>query len=200
LAEARVAVRLAGNNARLAEFQGLVDHGRALRLTYYTASRDETADRVVDPMRVLMAGGKSYLEAWCRRAEAVRMFRLDRIDGCVELDEPAVLPPQARPSDVRDGIFHPTPDLPLVRLRVGRGARWITEYYPCEEVRRDADHWLVSLRVVDLGWARRLVLGLGPDVTVVAPAELAAVVGGEARAALDAYVAAAPRAPGPPVA
>jgi hypothetical protein len=31
------------------------------------------------------------------------------------------------------------------------------------------------------------VLGLGPEVTVVAPPELVAVVGGEARAALDAY-------------
>src|SRR3954469_17759746 len=32
-AEAPVAVRLAGNNARLTEFQGLVERGRALRLT-----------------------------------------------------------------------------------------------------------------------------------------------------------------------
>ena len=53
-------------------------------------------------------------------------------------------------------------------------------------------HWFVSLRVADLGWARRLVLGLGPDVTVVAPAELVAVVGGEARAAMDAYAASYP--------
>ncbi len=58
-----------------------------------------------------------------------------------------------------------------------------------EEVQRERDHWLVSLRAADLGWARRLVLGLGPEVTVVAPPELVAVVGGEARAALDAYAA-----------
>jgi proteasome accessory factor C len=76
-----------------------------------------------------------------------------------------------------------------VQLRVGRSARWITEYYPCEEVSREHDHWLVSLRAADLGWARRLVLGLGPEVAVVAPPELVAVVGGEARAALDAYAA-----------
>jgi proteasome accessory factor C len=189
-AEAPVAVRLAGNTARLAEFRRAVQRGRALRMTYYTATRDETSERVVDPMRVLVVGGKAYLEAWCRRAEAVRLFRIDRIDAYVETDEPAAPPPQARPTDVREGIFRPTPDLPLVQLRVGRGARWITEYYPCEEVRRDQERWLVSLRVADLGWARRLVLGLGPNVTVVAPAELTAVVGGEARAALDAYVAA----------
>jgi len=76
-------------------------------------------------------------------------------------------------------------------LRVGRGARWITEYYPCEEVREEpGEHWVVSLRASDLSWARRLVLGLGPEVTAVAPAELVASVDAEARAALDAYASA----------
>ena len=69
-----------------------------------------------------------------------------------------------------------------------RGARWITEYYPCEEVRAEAgEHWLVSLRASDLAWARRLVLGLGPEVTVVGPPALVEAVGAEARRALAAY-------------
>jgi proteasome accessory factor C len=187
-ADTPVAVRLPGNRDRLAEFRGLVERHRAVRITYYTAARDETTQRVVDPMRVLVVGGRAYLEAWCRRAEAVRLFRVDRIDGYTELDEPAAPPPQAQQTDVRDGVFHPTPDLPLVTLRVSRGARWITEYYPCEEVRAErGEHWLVSLRASDLAWARRLVLGLAPDVSVVAPAQLAAAVGAEARAALAAY-------------
>jgi len=188
IADAPVAVRLPVNDDRLATIRGAVERQRALKLTYYTAARDETSVRVVDPMRMLLVAGRAYLEAWCRRAEAVRMFRVDRIDGLVELDERAALPPRARPADVRDGIFHPTPDIPLVTLRVGRAGRWITEYYPCEEVREESpDAWLVSLRVTDLLWARRLVLGLGPDVTVVAPPELARDVVAQARSALAAY-------------
>jgi proteasome accessory factor C len=74
-----------------------------------------------------------------------------------------------------------------VTLRVGRSARWIAEYYPCERVDRSADRWLVSLRVTDLAWARRLVLGLGPDVTVETPASLARAVRDQAAAALEAY-------------
>lgn len=186
-AEAPVAVQLLTNRDRLTELRTVVQRRQAMRITYYTAARDETCDRVVDPMRVLVVGGQAYLEAWCRRAGAVRLFRIDRIDGYTELPEPAAPPPQARPTDMRDGVFKPTADLPLVRLRVGRAARWITEYYPCEEVRREADHWLVSLRAGDLGWARRLVLGLGAHATVVSPPELVALVGGEARAALDGY-------------
>jgi proteasome accessory factor C len=139
-------------------------------------------------MRVLVVSGHAYLEAWCRRAEAVRMFRVDRIDAMTELDEPAAPPPQAQPTDVREGIFQPTADLPLITVRVGRAARWITEYYPCERVTRGpGEEWLVSLRVTDLDWARRFVLGLGPDAVAVSPPELVAAVRDQATAALQAY-------------
>jgi proteasome accessory factor C len=173
---------------RLDELQGAIARRRALRITYYTATRDELSERVVDPMRVLFVGGRGYLEAWCRRAEAVRLFRVDRIDSCAELDGPSAPPPDARQTDISDGIFTPSEDLPLVTLRVGRMARWITEYYPCEEVVEEtSDRWLVLMRACDLAWARRLVLGLGTEVTVVAPPELAEAVRMEARAALEAY-------------
>ncbi|MGA3540095.1 helix-turn-helix transcriptional regulator [Micromonosporaceae bacterium DT194] len=187
LAGAPVAVRLPGDGDRVHRLRAAVQSGRALRITYYTAARDETTERTVDPLRVLMVGGRAYLEAWCRRAEGMRMFRADRIDECLELDEPAAVPPHVRPQDVSAGVFRPAPDLPLITLRVGRGARWITEYYPCEQVRPDGDQWLVSLRVTDLAWARRLVLGLGPGVTVVSPPELAEEVRAQAALALDAY-------------
>jgi len=189
LADPPVAVRLPANAERLDAIRAAVEGGHALRLTYYTAARDETTDRVVDPLRVLMVGGKAYLEAWCRRAEATRMFRVDRIDAFTELDEPAAPPAHVDLHDVSDGVFHPTPDLPLVTLRVGRGSRWITEYYPCEEVRREGDEWLVTMRVTDLGWAQRLLIGLGPDVTVVGPLELVERIRAQAAAALDQYAA-----------
>ena len=188
-AGAPVEVRLPANAERLDAIRAAVERGRALQLTYYTAARDETTQRVVDPMRVLMVGGRGYLEAWCRRADATRLFRVDRIDAFTELDEPAAPPVEAVPHDVSDGVFHPTADLPLVTVRVGRGSRWITEYYPCEDVRRDGDEWVVTMRVTDLGWAQRLLLGLGPDVTVVGPAELVDRIRAQAATALDQYAA-----------
>ena len=192
LADAPVAVRLPANAERLDAIRAAVERRHALRLTYYTAARDETSERVVDPMRVLMVGSRGYLEAWCRRAEATRLFRVDRIDAFTELAEPSAPPAQAVPHDVTDGVFHPTPDLPLVTLRVGRGSRWITEYYPCEDVRREGDEWLVTMRVTDLGWAQRLLLGLGADVTVIGPRELVDRIREQATTALDQYAAPAP--------
>ncbi|GAA1793742.1 WYL domain-containing protein [Luedemannella flava] len=188
-ADLPVAVRLPPNTAkRLADLRAAVQRGHAVRLRYYSATRDRVSERVVDPMRVVVAEGHAYLEAWCRSADGVRLFRLDRIDEHTELPEPAVVPPGAAPKDLRSGVFQPGTDMPLVTLSVGRWARWITEYYPCESVVEESpERWLVSLRAVDLAWARRLVLGLGPEVSVVAPDELAEAVRAEARAALAAY-------------
>jgi proteasome accessory factor C len=187
LADAPVAVRLPANAEKLDKIRTAVEGGHALRMTYYTAARDETTERVVDPMRVLMVGGRAYLEAWCRRAEATRMFRVDRIDAFTELDELSAPPEEAVPQDVSAGVFRPTADLPLVTLRVGRHSRWVTEYYPVEEVRRDGAEWVVTMRVTDLGWAQRLLLGLGSDVTVIGPPELLERIRAQATAALDQY-------------
>ncbi|MEV4617669.1 YafY family protein [Asanoa sp. NPDC049573] len=192
LADAPVAVRMPGSDDRLATLRGAVERGRALRITYYAQTRDQTTERVIDPIRLLMVEGRAYVEAWCRRVEAVRLFRADRIDALVELDEPATPPHTAELHDVSDGVFTPGAELPLVTLKVGRGGRWITEYYPCEDVRPDPaepDEWVVSLRVTDLAWAQRFVLGLGPDATAVSPPELVERVRGAATAALDAYAA-----------
>jgi proteasome accessory factor C len=187
LADAPVAVRLPANGERLDRLRAAVDSGHALHLTYYTATRDETTERVVDPMRMLMVGGKAYLEAWCRRAEGTRMFRVDRIDDFTELSETARPPVEAVPHDLSAGVFSPGAELPLVTLRVGRGGRWITEYYPVEEIRRAGEEWVVTMRVTDLNWAQRLLLGMGPDVTVLGPPELIARIREQATAALDQY-------------
>ncbi|HEV7755722.1 MAG TPA: YafY family protein [Mycobacteriales bacterium] len=184
----RVTVQMDPGGERLTVVRGAIDRGRALRITYYTAARDATTERVVDPIRVLLVEGRTYLEAWCRRAEAVRRFRLDRIDAATELAEPAAPPAGAGGGDVTGGIFQPEPGDPTVTLRLDRRARWVTEYYPCETVEEQPDgNIVVTLRTGDLGWARRLVLGLGADAEVLSPTELALSVRSAARTALKYY-------------
>jgi proteasome accessory factor C len=173
---------------RLTVVRGAVDRQRALRITYYTATRDATTERVVDPLRILLVEGRTYLEAWCRRAEAVRRFRMDRIDAATELDEAAAAPPGAGGADVSGGIFQAGPEDPTVRLRLARPARWVAEYYPCEAVTEEPDgSTVVTLRTGDLGWARRLVLGLGADAEVLDPPDLAEAIRSAARSALKYY-------------
>jgi len=150
---------------------------RALRIRYYTASRDEITERTVDPMRLLIVQAVGYLEAWCRRAEDVRLFRLDRIDDVRVLDEPAAPPPSALPTDISDGVFSPAPDQEIAELVLDPDARWVAEYYPVEEETELPDGRLrVRMRYGDESWMTRLVLSLGGDARVENPAHLAEAV------------------------
>jgi proteasome accessory factor C len=157
--------------------QQALQAGTALRITYYTASKDQITERTVDPMRLLIVDGRGYLEAWCRRAEGVRLFRLDRVDEVTVLDEPAAPPPFAEQTDVSAGIFRPRADQEVARLVLEPEANWISEYYPVEQVEElDGGRLRVRMRYADTDWMVRLLLGLGGDVTVEAPAELAATL------------------------
>jgi proteasome accessory factor C len=161
-------------------------------------TRDERTERTVDPMRLLLVDGKWYLEAWCRRAEGVRLFRLDRVDDVRVLDEPAAPPPQAHERDVEGGVYQPEPDAPVVRLRLAHQARWVAEYYPVEDAEPVDDPpggLAVTLRTADLAWARRLVASLGGSALVDEPAELAEQVAADAREALSRYTGDAQAAP-----
>ncbi|SDY21324.1 proteasome accessory factor C [Modestobacter sp. DSM 44400] len=187
---APVAVSVDAREQALAVVREGLERGRALHLQYYVPSRDERTERTVDPMRLLLVDGHWYLEAWCRRVEAVRLFRLDRVDDVVVLAEPAAPPPQAAERDVDSGLYQPAEDEPLVRLRLARTARWVADYYPVEEVTPVEDPpggLAVAVRTADLAWARRLVASLGGSALVDEPAELGQQVAAEARVALARY-------------
>ena len=173
----------------LEALRGALARGRRVHLTYFVPARDETTERDVDPMRVLLVDGRWYLEGWCRRAEDVRLFRLDRIDAVTELDVAAEVPPGASARDLDEGLFRPSPHDLLVTLELAPPARWVVDHYPVEAVTElPEDRLLVRLRVADDGWLRQLALRLGGDLLVLDPPELAGAVGAAAAHALAAYV------------
>nr|WP_222131942.1 YafY family protein [Pseudonocardia sp. C8] len=129
-----------GERESTAVVRRALDRGRALRIVYFTASRDAVSRRDVDPMRLVVAEGRGYLEAWCRRAEGVRMFRLDRVEQAEELDEPARPHPEAEPTDVSHGLFGPRAGQRHAVLELGPDAHWVAEYYPVDDVRVAGGH------------------------------------------------------------
>jgi proteasome accessory factor C len=171
-----------------AQVRDALERGRRLHLSYYVPGRDEATERDVDPMRLLVVEGRTYLEGWCLRAEAVRLFRLDRVLALAVLDEAASVPAQARPRDVDQGLYRPSADDAAVELELSAAGRWVAEYYPCEHVEELGDGRLrVGLRTPDTRWVRRLALRLGEDGRVISPPELAAQVREDAAAALAQY-------------
>jgi proteasome accessory factor C len=184
----RVEVTVETEEQVLPVVRDALERGRRLHLDYYVPGRDETTSRTVDPIRAMLVGGHSYLEAWDHQADGSRLFRLDRVVQLRVLDEASQPPPDAPPRDVSQGVFVPGPDALLVTLALRPAASWVVDYHPCESVHESGDGGLVvRMRVGDPRWARRLALRLGAAGHVVAPAELAEQVRQDALLALSAY-------------
>jgi predicted DNA-binding transcriptional regulator YafY len=184
--------RGAQENVLAAARNGVRRH-RRLHLRYLVPSRDETTERDVDPMRVLNTGERWYLEGWCHRAEAVRLFRLDRIVRIEVLDVDGTPPPEAVGRDADERLFTPSPEDVVVTVDLEPAARWVATYYPVEHVAELGDGRLrVTLRAASADWVPRLALRLGGDLRVVTPAVLSREVHSRAEAALAAYAEASP--------
>ena len=163
---------------------------RALRIDYYSASRDATSTRVVDPIRVILVGDHSYLEAWCRDAEAVRLFRFDRILEATALNEPAAAPRPAAEAPTNTALFDADPSLPCATLRISPRAAWMLEYFPMRLVAELPDgRCEVQMTYAAEDWLARQLVGFGADVEILAPESLAGRVRQAAAEALDAYAA-----------
>jgi len=162
--------------------------GKRVHLRYYVPGRDEATERDVDPMRLLVVEGRTYLEGWCRLAEGVRLFRLDRVLDVAVLDLVASVPPTASPVDVDAGLFRPSESDVRAEIELAPAARWVVEYYPCESVTELGEGRLRAvLPTPDTGWIRRLALRLGEDARVIFPPALAVEVRAAASAALALY-------------
>jgi predicted DNA-binding transcriptional regulator YafY len=172
----------------LAAARDAVRRRRRVRLRYLVPSRDETTDRDVDPMRVANVGDRWYLEGWCHRAEAVRLFRLDRVVSIEVLDVDGTPPPEAVTREGEQDLFAPSPDDLMVTVDLAPGARWVAEYYPVEQVDELPGGGLrVRLRTASQDWLPRLALRLGGGLTVVSPPQVAERVRQLATEALAGY-------------
>ena len=160
-----------------------ITRNRQVRLEYYVPTRDETTQRVVDPIAVTRSEGRAYLDAWCHLAEDRRLFRVDRITGLEVLDTSRVAH-DLEPRDLSAGLFEPGQEDLEARLLLSPEMRWFAEYYPVLESRDAADGALeVRLAVSDERWLLRLALRFGPGLTILEPADLreqVAVVAGDA--------------------
>jgi proteasome accessory factor C len=68
---------------RLSKIETAISRRKTIEFTYYTMERDETAKRKVDPYHLVFRGGQFYLIGYAHEREAVRVFRLSRIQGKV---------------------------------------------------------------------------------------------------------------------
>lgn len=138
-------------------------HHQVVRIEYQSDLEAKPTSREIEPLRILLVAGKAYVEAWCRSAEAIRTFRLDRIVAA-ELTGEQFLRDDQRTSA---GFLS---SARTVTLEVRQRAGWILDLLNAEEISRTEETILVSLSVADDEWLMRLILMLGPEL-VEAPHE-----------------------------
>jgi proteasome accessory factor C len=161
-----------GASDQLQRLQEAAAGDERVEIDYYSFARDEMTTRVIDPWRVFHAFGTWYVAGWCHRADGERLFRVDRVRGVRATGER--FDPATRGDDERDLVYHPSPDDPRVTLRLAPEAEWVVESHPHESATRRKDgSWDVVLAVSEPAWLERLLVGLGPAATVVAPPQLA---------------------------
>jgi predicted DNA-binding transcriptional regulator YafY len=183
-----------GDLARFRQVARAVRVGRQLELLYWTASRDETSRRVVDPYHLTSVEGTWYLVAYCHLREEVRMFVPARIRSLHETGGRFERPADFRIEAYLDGSFRALrgDGRPRrVRLRfTAEAARWVREkrWHPTQRLRSCKDGGLeVSFRLTHLGEVKRWALSYGSACEVLEPAELRQQVVEELRRMLAGY-------------
>jgi predicted DNA-binding transcriptional regulator YafY len=152
---------------------------RTVEMRYYTASRDKTTRRKVDPYHIWYAAGALYLIGYCHLRQDVLMFAVDRILSLAVTNLPCQMPLGFNVEEyVKNAlaVMRGGPQIE-VELRFDRKtSAWAKNrvWHPSQKAKIDDGGCLsLTLEVADtpevVGW----ILSLGPGVRVLRPASLA---------------------------
>lgn len=166
---------------------------KRLLIEYHSRSRDELTQRHVSPQRLTHYRDAWYLDAWCHERKDLRSFAVERIRSAKILDKAAREIPDSRLDRhyaTACGIFGGKPRHTAVLRFSARAARWVADerWHPKQRGKVLADGGY-ELRV-PYGEPTELVMDIlrhGPDVEVLAPAELRDHVAGRLRDAAAIY-------------
>jgi proteasome accessory factor C len=170
----------------LSVVRSAAEERRRLAVSYYSAWRDEVTEREIDPLLVFSADGRWYVAATDARHGELRHFRIDRLSSAEPTGETFERPagaPTAPPSHVFSGT-----DAREVTIVVPASGRWVAESYdPLDVEELDDGRLRLRLAVAGERWLERLLLRVGPEAVVEAPADLTGTGAAAARRLLQRY-------------
>ena len=182
-----------GSADHLDALRGATSAGERVELDYYSFARDEMTTRVVDPERVFNAGGAWYLAGHCFRADAGRVFRVDRVRAVRPAGRQVDTHPSPAEKEASGAgglVYRAGPDDLRVRILLEPEAAWVAESLPVESRKARAGRRLeVVLAVSGDAFLERLLLSLGSSATVLGPPEASDLVSAAAQRVLARYSA-----------
>lgn len=155
------------------ELNRAIGEDQAVWLSYFVPSRDETTERLVEPIEVFHEGGHSYLDAWCRQAGGRRIFRLNRINEITGSAEPR-LGADLKPRNHDESPVIDSAEWPEARIQLDADAAWFRDYHPVLSSEWESpETLLVKMPLVNSEWLLREIASLGGRGRVVSPPALA---------------------------
>lgn len=167
---------------------------KTVQMTYYTASSNSTSDRKIDPYLLhIYRGTNPYVIGFCHTRQAVRWFRVDRIQHLEVLAEIFVQDPAFDAKDHLELIFQHEVGAVPVNVVIWfdvRTAPYIRErrWHPTQTL-QEHPNGAVTLRMTVRGLndVKRWVLGYGKGAIVQQPPELVDLVKQEVEGMLRQY-------------
>lgn len=177
LETAERAFRVAGRDpgGRIAQIREAMARCQQLAITYWSAHRAATSERVIRPYGLVEHRGDWYVVAHDSQRDKPISFRVDRIRAAELLDDEYEVPLDF---DVgkwrRDQDFVPSPrDTVAEVLFSGRAARFAREQFARKDLTELPDDQVVAkVRVASEVWFLSWLLPFGPEAEVIGPAEL----------------------------
>lgn len=157
---------------------------RQIRIRYRSRNETQPAQRDVDPYRLVHRWGYQYFIGYCHRADAMRTFRLDRLDDVEILDQSFTEPPDfdLEAYLAADSFFRPAVYAKL-RFEASAASVALDNRAFWESIEEQPDGaMIVTFATADLEAAAGLVLRIGYPGEIVEPEELRELVRIQAKA------------------
>lgn len=160
---------------RFETLKGAILQRKVLRIVYCGTS-GETAERCICPLKLVFKDKNWYLQAYCRRAEDYRLFKVNRILTLEPTDEVFAPPPDAPPAVEPVPLPGADPVRVCLRFPQHLAYRVFDDFSPdCIAPLADGGY-LVTADLPDGEWLPGYLFGFGTDVEILRPASLRRMV------------------------
>jgi predicted DNA-binding transcriptional regulator YafY len=159
---------------------------QSVQMTYYTASRNATSDRIFDPYLLhIYRGTNPYVIGYCHNRKMIRWFRVDRVRKLEPTINSFIRDPNFNPQQYLDHIFQCEVGLGAVDVVIDFDqctAPYVKDrcWHPSQELVEESDGSItLSMTVSGLNDLKRWILSYGKGAKAISPPELVEMIKAE---------------------